>query len=59
MRTPNAHLTNLYRLAFPLGGGFNIIFGGGKDFDAMTTYETMEGCEPILVFVEGEGFTGG
>jgi hypothetical protein len=59
MRTTDPHLTNLYWLSFSLGGAFNIVFGGGKDFDAMTTNEAMEGCEPILVFVEGEGFTGG
>ena len=51
-----AHLTDLDGFVFPLGGSLDIDGGGGEYFDAMASYEAVEGCEPIFVLVECQGY---
>jgi len=56
MRTSYAHLSDLNGFSFPLGGCFDVVFGGGEHLDAVAANEAMEGGEPIFVVGEGEGY---
>ena len=55
VRTANANLTNLNRLALALGGRRHVAFTRRKHFDAVATDKAVERGQPVLVGIHGQG----